>query len=120
MLYPALKKKYLSPGRETSLKEDLLERFRSDGYWLLDLCETPTNISGSPTGKDVQSLVIRLENLIYKDIPVILIKANVYDMCYNSLKTAGFSVIDVRMPFPGSGQQKVFREQFKLALQMCD
>src|SRR5688572_5897755 len=43
VLYPDLKTRYLASGRETKLKKDILENFKSDGYWLLDLCEIPTS-----------------------------------------------------------------------------
>jgi len=120
ILYPDQKEQYLASGRDADLKQDLLQRFKSDGYWLLDLCETPTSISGDPSTADVQSLLSRLEKLIGKDVPVILIKSNVFDACYTVLKSRGYNVINERLPFPGSGQQRVFREKFKRALEMCD
>lgn len=119
VLYPDQKERYLASGRESTLKQDLLLRFKYDGYWLLDLCETPTSISGSPSSAEVQSLLKRLAKFKDDNITIILIKASVYDSCYDVLKTAGYRVVDERLPFPGSGQQRVFREKFKRALQMC-
>lgn len=120
MLYPEQKEKYLSSGRETQLKQELLQRFQSDGYWLLDLCEVPTSIVDGPSPVDVQSLLKKLEKLIDKNVPVILIKSNVYDACFETLKAHGYNVINEKLPFPGSGQQRVFREKFKRALEMCE
>jgi hypothetical protein len=40
------------------------------------------------------------------------IKANVFDLCYSVLAARGYNVINERLPFPGSGQQEVFREKF--------
>ena len=119
VLYPDLKKRYLARGRQTELKEELLETFKADGYWLLDLCGIPTSIVEGPSQKDVQSLLKILDREIEKSTPIILIKANVYDACYKELKAADYRVIDERMPFPGSGQQGVFRERFVAALQQC-
>ena len=47
---------------------------------------------------------------------MILIKAPVYDAAFAPLRDAGLTVVDVKVPFPGSGQQKRFEEQFALAL----
>lgn len=120
ILYPDQKEQYLSSGRETGLKQDLLQRFQSDGYWLLDLCEIPTSIVDGPSHAHVQSLLKKLEKLVNKNIPIILIKSNVFDACFEALKANGYNVINERLPFPGSGQQGKFREGFRRALQMCE
>jgi hypothetical protein len=117
VLYPKEKEMYLSSGRQTLLKAGLLERFRADGYWLYDLCEIPTSIVPGPSGQDAQHLLHHLKALITHETPIILIKANVYDLCYDLLASNGYNVINDRLPFPGSGQQKVFREKFKQALE---
>jgi hypothetical protein len=39
---------------------------------------------------------------------VILIKATVYDVAFYALREARLPVVDERVPFPGSGQQKRF------------
>lgn len=114
-LYPDLKKQYLDSGRETELKKELLETFQSDGYWLLDLYETPVE----ETGNEVQELLEKLKKLITTDTYIILIKANIYDLCYAPLTAAGYTVINERIPFPGSGQQGIFREKFARAIQLC-
>jgi hypothetical protein len=120
ILYPDQKAQYLASGRETELKQDLLQRFQSDGYWLLDLCEVPTSVVDGPLPGDLQALLKKLEKLIDKDIPIVLIKTNVYQACFEALKANGYNVIDEKLPFPGSGQQRVFREKFKRALEMCE
>jgi hypothetical protein len=117
ILYPEKKQRYLSSGRNASLKKDILENFKQDGYWLLDLSEIPTSLSHASLESYVPSLISRLEKHIDKKTPILLIKSNVYDSCYTSLISMGYKVINERMPFPGSGQQKVFREKFKRALE---
>jgi hypothetical protein len=116
VLYPAQKERYLSSGRQSVLKAELLEQFSSDGFWMLDLCDIPTSIIPGPTTQDAENLLRLLEQYITKDAPVILVKANVYDLCYDLLASQGYNVINERLPFPGSGQQKVFRDKFKVAL----
>ena len=116
ILYSEQKDRYLKSGRATDLKEGLLERFKEDGFWLLDLAEVPTDFVNNDLESCLPSLTQRLEKYINKTTPVILIKTNVYDLCYAPLKALGYNVHDSRMPFPGSGQQKVFREKFGQAV----
>ncbi|MGH7242735.1 MAG: hypothetical protein ACREJD_04900 [Phycisphaerales bacterium] len=47
---------------------------------------------------------------------VILIKSSVYDVAFDALKAAKVRAIDVRMPFPASGQQPAFLRLFASAL----
>ena len=118
ILYPEAKQRYLNSGRDIELKEELLENFKLDGYWLMDLSEIPTSLTDASLDSYVPSLLSRLEKLIDKNTPLILIKSDVFDACYTPLKEQGYKVINERMPFPGSGQQKVFREKFKRALEL--
>ncbi len=112
VLYPEKKQRYLKNGRRTDDKIELLEMFKEDGYLLLDLHEVPDDLGTVSDEESVPALLKRLENLVDKSTPIILIKANVFDLCYAVLKANGYNVINERLPFPGSGQQKVFREKF--------
>lgn len=113
VLYPEQKKRYLASGRDAMLKEALLENFQEDGYWLLDLAEIPCSLVDVELGSCIPSLLERLtKNEIDKRTPIILIKANMYDMCYAPLLKLGYNVQNERIPFPGSGQQRVFRTKF--------
>ena len=47
---------------------------------------------------------------------IILISAGTYDHAYAALRDAGLPVVDVRLPFPGSGQQRRFLDEFTEAL----
>ena len=116
VLYPDLKKRYLASGRDTDLKIELLENFKEDGYWLMDLSEIPTSLTNESLESCTPSLLQRLEKYIDKNTPIILIKASVYDSCYWPLWDNGYKVIGERIPFPGSGQQGVFREKFRRVL----
>lgn len=118
VLYPEQKKRYLASGRETELKQELLSLFQEDGYFLLDLADVPCSLLEGGIETEVPELLKRLSKLIDKKTPVILIKANVYDLCYVTLTESGYSVHPERMPFPGSGQQKVFREKFRKAISL--
>lgn len=115
ILYPEQKKQYLASGRDAELKTDLLQRFQSDGYWMIDVFETPLE----ETGNELPELLNKLKKLVTPATCIILIKANIYDMCYGPLTEAGYSVMNERIPFPGSGQQGVFRKKFGKAIQQC-
>ncbi|MDB5197195.1 MAG: hypothetical protein JWP88_1566 [Flaviaesturariibacter sp.] len=113
VLYPQLKERYLASGRSTELKEELLAQFQADGFWLQDLSEVPTEYRPGKLEDCVPGLLTRVGQYATKKTPIILIKASVYDLCYPVLTAAGYYVSPERLPFPGSGQQKVFREGFK-------
>lgn len=117
VLYPEQKQRYLKSRRDPALKEELLEAFREDGFWLLDLSEVPPELEPVELKDCVPGLKKRLEQYIDKTTPVLLIKASVYDTCFAWLHEEGYHVKDLRLPFPGSGQQGVFRALFKKALE---
>lgn len=107
-------------------KRQWLTRFQADGCWLLDAYDDP--MTGAPSGGptrvnwlgDRSDLPKRLHDLsvdgyISKDTPIILIKVTVYDALFQQL-TNHYNVIDKRIPFPGSGQQALFRELLREAL----
>lgn len=108
---------YLTSSRTTSIKAEILTRFKNDGYYLMDLSDD----SSSFAEVYASELMTSLSELVNKGImsmetPIILIKANVYDCLFSRLVTAGYNVIDERIPFPGSGRQKDFEECFRNAL----
>lgn len=114
VLYPDKKQQYLKAGRPTEGKAELLDMFAEDGYLLVDLYETP--VTSATDEEAIASLLARLEKLVDKTVPIILIKTNVFDLVYPVLEEKGYNVINERLPFPGSGQQKVFREKFAAIL----
>lgn len=93
-----------------------LARLRDAGVYLIDVCEEPIADDAKIriTGEEIRALPRRCREL--KPDAVILIKSNVYDLTYDNLVKAGLNVINARMPFPGSGQQRVFESEFALAL----
>jgi hypothetical protein len=97
------------PSREN--KAELLAMLRDAGVFLIDLKLDPAD--GSQLAGHVPSLLRRVRRL--QPEKVILIKATVYDAAFAPLRDAGLPVVDVRVPFPGSGQQARFREAFRRA-----
>lgn len=118
VIYPELKAAYLKSKRDPELKAELLENFQSDGYLLIDLSEVPQELTGESDAQCLPDLLARVKKLATKKTRIVLIKANVYDCAYEPLKELGYKVSPERLPFPGSGQQRVFREGFRKALGM--
>lgn len=93
-------------------KPELLAALRDRGVFLIDLKPEPT--SPSTLGEEVPRLIQRVEEM--DPDALILIKATVHDAAFAKLRNAGLPVVDERVPFPGSGQQKRFEEAFARAL----
>ena len=81
--------------------------------FLIDLLLDP--VGNEPIAAGVPGLVQRVRRL--KPEKIIVIKAGVYDVVHDALVEAGLPVVPVRVPFPGSGQQRRFVEAFKKALE---
>jgi hypothetical protein len=96
-------------------KRRWLGRLRDACVFLIDVSEEPSGASA--LGRHVSGCVDRCRELAPEAI--VLIKANVYDAMFGSLRNAGLPVIDRRVPFPGSGQQKSFEVAFAEALDIA-
>lgn len=90
----------------------LLSELREEGVFLIDLKRDP--VDGSSLDACVPDLVGRCKRL--NPDRIILIKTNVYDVAFSALRDANLPVVDERIPFPGSGQQKRFEKAFASAL----
>ncbi|MGH2754126.1 MAG: hypothetical protein ACRDLB_06795, partial [Actinomycetota bacterium] len=100
---------------DRSPKASTLLQLKHRGVFLIDASEEP--LDGGVLKADASDLILRCETLHPEQI--ILIKINVYDDLFTPLKSAGLPVVDMRIPFPGSGQQKRFEAAFKEALAMA-
>ena len=96
---------------ERQHKHEWLRRFQADGYQLLDAVQEP----GKPAPTAIRENAVRVVEEIRRRAPqqVVLIAAPVYDTLFGSLMEKGIPVVDCRLPFPGSGHQREFRDQFK-------
>lgn len=117
VLYPAQKAAYLKAGRDAAQKAELLSRFQHDGWWLLNFSEVPLDLTNETLEALLSSFLQRLGKYIDKKTPVFLIKAALHDLCYPALLAEGYHACKERLPFPGSGQQRVFRMKFKKAVE---
>jgi hypothetical protein len=118
-----------SPGSSAegirSRKSELLARFMSEGYFLIDASEEPMPDRASSSEKlallraSVPRLIVRLrEFAIDKNTPIVLIGAVTYSACAQALMNLGFNVINEAMiDHPARGGQLRFRQKLRLTLQ---
>jgi len=100
-----------TPSRD---KAPYLDELRARGVFLVHLSEDPFSSRREVVAGCVPGLVRRCRAL--QPHRVVLIGAGTFDHAYDALANAGLPVVDVRMPYPGSGQQRRFAEGFELAL----
>jgi hypothetical protein len=100
----------VEPTRST--KGELLAQLRARGVFLIDLKRDP--VDAQPLADEIPQLLRRIRRL--KPEKIIVIKASVFDLVRDPLISAGLSLIDERVPFPGSGQQRRFVAAFLRAL----
>lgn len=93
-------------------KHKLLSRLRDRGVFLIDLGLDP--IGREALAANVPGLVRRVRRLA--PAKIIVIKAGVFDLVRDPLLDAGLPLVDERVPFPGSGQQRRFETAFARAL----
>ena len=103
-------------------KREFLNRFRDDGFYLLDAVDEPLGqLTAAGKRERIQESLPRLcqdlREVCAGGAKVVLISAPVYEVCAASLRAQGFNVInDEMIDFPGSGGQRKFREKLKNAL----
>lgn len=101
-------------------KTPWLEKLKADGVYLIDLAAVPVNYH-SPSERTT-ALQLNTDATIshaseLKPAGVVLVKQNVFDLLQRPALEAGLPLLhDDFIPFPGSGQQKRFRERFAVAL----
>jgi hypothetical protein len=116
-LYPEVKDRFIANGRDGKIKRSILLKLQADGFYLLDLSELPLSLLNDGLASQLPNLIEKIKQSVNSDTKIILIKATVYDTAFYALKQQGIkNLIDVRIPFPGQGGQKLFQCEFKKAL----
>jgi hypothetical protein len=101
----------IEPSRAEKASE--LRCLADRGVFLIDLKPEPKEPQDT-LELYVPDLVARAAALSPRQI--ITIKANVCDLTQPALRAVGLNVVDQRVPFPGSGQQRRFLESMDTAL----
>ena len=115
-LYPELKEQFLLSGRNSEIKNSILEKLQQDGFYLLDLSELPLSLLDTNLQSQLPNLVDKISIVSDDNTQIILIKANVYDIAFHYLNKKFKNTIDQRISFPGQGGQRKFQDEFKQAL----
>jgi hypothetical protein len=95
--------------RPTRDKAPYLDELRERGYFLVHLSPEPFR-DRAVLPPLVPDLVDRCEELAPRR--VVIVGAPLYDLVMRPLRDAGLPVVEVRLPFPGSGQQRRFLDGF--------
>ena len=91
--------------KPTRDKAPYLDELREQGWFLVHLSEDPFR-DRRTLPPLVPDLLARCEQLAPRR--VLLVGAALYDLAYPPMLAAGLPVVDARLPFPGSGQQRRF------------
>ena len=101
-----------------------LKKFQEKGFYLIDAVDYPINDRkiaerNKVIQKNLNSKIQEIKSLIKKDTPIILIKANIFELFYQKLIDEGFTNIcnQEAIPFPSHGRQKEFQTKFKQCLE---
>ena len=105
-------------------KKDGLECFKSNGYLIIDATYKQVNklkgkIRDYTILSDYNRLIDDIENMCpEKNVPIILVKANICRMFDERLTERGFNILNkgVVIPFPSRGQQKRFHSEMSKVL----
>jgi hypothetical protein len=105
-------------------KDGWLKRFQNDGFYMIEALEESqvhevTKGQRKARIKDsLSALIKRVEELANKDTRLILIKSNVFDEAAESLRHAGFTVLNKELvDYPGRFNQKAYRTKLADYLQ---
>jgi hypothetical protein len=105
-------------------KSELLNRFKSDGFYLIDACEQPM-----PQGANTALKAAFMHNALpalkttvgrlcsVETLGVLLIGAVTYEVCADALRTEGVNVLNkAAINHPARGGQVLFRAKLRAAL----
>jgi hypothetical protein len=96
--------------KPTRDKAPYLDELKDRGWFLIHVAEDPIGSRREQIPPLIPDLLARCEEL--KPDRVVVIGAPLYDLVYDALRAAGLPVVDVRLPYPGSGQQGRFKDLF--------
>jgi hypothetical protein len=97
--------------KPTRDKAVYLDALRDRCVFLIDLSIDPFDDRHEAIPRCVPELIPRVRALEPEQI--VLIGAAVYDAAYDALQREGLPVVELRVPYPGSGQQRRFLDLFR-------
>jgi hypothetical protein len=102
-------------------KAKFLEKFKRDGFYLIDAFEQPMPKDADAATKKrlIRGTLPQLRKKVWKlchdgDVPVVLIGSPAYSLCAEPLKKDGLSILNDQMiDHPARGGQKKFRRKLR-------
>ena len=94
-------------------KAPYLDELRERGWFLLHMSEEPFR-DRAVLLPLLPDLLARCEELEPRRI--VVVGARLFDLVHRPMRDAGLPVLDVRLPYPGSGQQRRFLDGMRLVL----
>ncbi len=117
----------LKPKEIRKRKKEFLEKFKNDGFYLIDSLDQPFENKYSTSKKiklikdGQKALGEKIQNLLSEQTKVILIAVPVFKANFQFLKNQNVPIINEEaIDFPGSGGQKKFREKMNRILTKSD
>jgi hypothetical protein len=96
--------------KPTRDKAPYLDELRERGWFLVHVSEDPFR-DRAVLPSLLPDLLARCEQLTPQR--VVIVGAPLFDLAYEPMRAAGLPVLDVRMPYPGSGQQRRFLDAMR-------
>ena len=99
--------------KPTRDKAPYLDELRERGWFLVHMSEEPFR-DREVLPPLLPDLLARCEELAPRRI--VVVGARLFDLVRQPLRDAGLPVVDVRLPYPGSGQQRRFLDGMRLVV----
>ena len=99
--------------KPTRDKAPYLDELRERGWFVVHMSEEPFH-DRAALPPLLPDLLARCEELQPRRI--VVVGARLFDLVYRPLRDAGLPVVDVRLPYPGSGQQRRFLDGMRLVV----
>lgn len=97
--------------KPTRDKAPYLDELRDRGWFLLHMSEEPFR-DRAVLPPLLPDLLVRCEELSPRRI--VVVGTRLFDLVHRPMRVAGLPIVDVRLPYPGSGQQRRFLDGMRL------
>ncbi|OGB60372.1 MAG: hypothetical protein A2Y94_08210 [Caldithrix sp. RBG_13_44_9] len=117
ILYPELKADYLNRRRPLNVRQEMLKKFQSDGFYFLEMLDIPLQYHQGFLSNAFSDMLARVKQTAEKTAAVILLKTTTFGAVYDNLKRVGYRrTAPFAVPFPDQNQTKEFEDKFRRAL----
>lgn len=117
ILYPELKADYLNRRRPLNVRQEMLKKFQSDGFYFLEMLDIPLQYHQGFLSNAFSDMLSRVKQTTEKTAAVILLKTTTFGAVYDNLKRVGYRrTAPFAVPFPDQNQTKEFEDKFRRAL----